>query len=169
MRGYPDLNFPEFHKYAAQLRAQGHEVFSPAEVRISQDNIRAIFALETDWLCREAEAVALMPGWTLSLGARAEAALARALGLKIIGVPGFQPTRNLESPFQSEQLFSITSPSLLRKSLKSLLQVKSSTAPKAGIDLNLLTSLTLSFVIILNVAVWIPTVISILLKWLGAL
>lgn len=31
MRGLPKFGFPAFHAAAAKLRAEGHEVFSPAE------------------------------------------------------------------------------------------------------------------------------------------
>ena len=31
MRGYPNFNFPAFDFAAAKLRAEGHQVFSPAE------------------------------------------------------------------------------------------------------------------------------------------
>src|SRR5579872_2007966 len=106
MRGLPDLNFPEFHKYAAYLRSQGHEVFSPAEVRVPQDNIRAVFALEMDWLCREAEAIYLMPGWSRSRGASAERALAEALDLKVSLLYSWNMdyplTQSPESPSLSE-------------------------------------------------------------------
>ena len=93
MRGYPEFNFPAFHAYAKTLRDQGYEVFSPAEKGMEKEVgaqyetlsfRRAVFLLDTDYICREAEAVALMPGWDKSSGARAEKALAEAIGLKIM-------------------------------------------------------------------------------------
>jgi hypothetical protein len=107
MRGIPEFNFPAFHAAAAKLRAEGHEVFSPAErdierhggVDISAGNatgdeklasqqhgfdLRTALAEDLDFICRKAEAIALLPGWVNSKGARAEHAAAVALGLRII-------------------------------------------------------------------------------------
>jgi hypothetical protein len=36
MQGYPEFNFPAFRAAADALRAQGHEVFSPAEKDIER-------------------------------------------------------------------------------------------------------------------------------------
>lgn len=103
MRGFPEFNFPAFHKYAAELRALGHEVFSPAEKDIekhgdkafkgdvdNQDDVasnagfslRAALQMDLDYICAEADGICLMTGWELSKGACAEAATAKALGLK---------------------------------------------------------------------------------------
>jgi Domain of unknown function (DUF4406) len=104
MRGYPEFNFPAFHEATAKLRAEGHEVFSPAENDLKRYgenfvkgttgkheeiakvgfDIRVALGEDLAWICAEAEAVALMPGWINSAGARAEASTAYALGLKII-------------------------------------------------------------------------------------
>lgn len=106
MRGYPEFNFPAFHAAAAKLRADGHYVFSPAESdneRHGKDiskgnatgdeaiaakehgfNLREALAIDLDYICREAEGIALLPGWAESKGANAEYATARALGLEII-------------------------------------------------------------------------------------
>ena len=93
MRGYEQFNFPAFARYAEKLRAEGHEVFNPAEKGIEkdadgkQDSLdfrRLVFGLDTDWICREAEAVAMLPRWVESRGAFAEWALANALGLKVM-------------------------------------------------------------------------------------
>lgn len=93
MRGHKNLNFPAFHFYAAQLRAEGHEVFSPAEkglekhAKANQDTLafrRAVFLLDTEWICNHAEAIAMMPHWARSAGAFAEWALANALGLRVM-------------------------------------------------------------------------------------
>jgi hypothetical protein len=92
MRGIPEFNFPAFNEYAATLRAEGHEVFNPAEKGMEQhlgshiESLafrRAVFALDTDWICNHADVVALMPGWSNSTGAIAERALAVAIGLEV--------------------------------------------------------------------------------------
>lgn len=106
MRGIPEFNFPAFHKAAAQLRALGHEVFSPAERDMAAHgpdfgvgnnagdeglaaetqgfNLRETLAANTAWICAEAEAIVLLPGWRGSKGATAEGALGGALGLLVI-------------------------------------------------------------------------------------
>lgn len=93
MRGIPEFNFPAFHAAAAKLRADGHDVFNPAEndekmlARGEKVTIRNCLGIDLAWICAEAEAVALLPGWVNSKGARAEHATAIALGLQVILLP----------------------------------------------------------------------------------
>ncbi len=98
MRGIPFFNFPAFHAAAADLRAQGHEVFSPAEHDIQRGlaqsespewynggrNIREALHADTTFICLEAEGIALLPNWEKSKGAVAELALTEALGLEVL-------------------------------------------------------------------------------------
>ena len=105
MRGLPNLNFPAFDHAAFLLRAEGHEVFTPAErdrkIHGSQlednptgdedkaaeavgFNLREALADDTGWVCLYATAIALLPGWEKSSGANAELAVAKALGLTVI-------------------------------------------------------------------------------------
>jgi hypothetical protein len=106
MRGIPEFNFPAFNAAAAALRLEGHIVFNPAEkdnerhgTDISKGNavgdeslatkqhgfnLREALALDLDFICREADAVALLPGWERSKGANAEKATADALGLQLL-------------------------------------------------------------------------------------
>lgn len=106
MRGIPEFNFPAFMAAADQLRFDGHEVFNPAEkdnekhgTDISKGNtagdeavaaqehgfnLREALGADLAWICAEADAVALLPGWQNSKGAKAEHATALALGLKVI-------------------------------------------------------------------------------------
>jgi Domain of unknown function (DUF4406) len=109
MRGIPFFNFTEFRRAAILLRADGHEVFSPAEdaeykfgpelnkhgngdehalaqtLGITQQAFRRrVFNYNLWWLCTCADGIALLQGWEKSTGACAEAAVARALGLYIM-------------------------------------------------------------------------------------
>lgn len=112
MRGIPRFNYPAFFAAAAMLRTAGHMVFSPAErdierhggVDIAANNLagdealaaadhgfdrRKAMADDTAFICNEADAIALLPGWENSSGANAEWALAKALGLKILYLAEF--------------------------------------------------------------------------------
>jgi Domain of unknown function (DUF5664)/Domain of unknown function (DUF4406) len=116
MRHIEEFNFPTFFAATAMLREKGHEVFSPAERDIKRHgtnitkgttgdikeldkhgfDIRVALAEDTTWICQNAEAIVLLPGWTFSKGTLAERALGVALNLKIITInellPGFVST-----------------------------------------------------------------------------
>lgn len=109
MRGIKDFNFPAFFEAAAKLRADGHVVFNPAERDITEwgaERLRSetgneaevagnlglpglslarhCFLADTRWICTQADAIAVLPGWENSRGAVAERALGIAIGLQII-------------------------------------------------------------------------------------
>lgn len=106
MRGIPQFNFPAFHTAAGQLRQLGWIVFNPAEkdterhgTDISKGNntgceklaaeqygfdLRVALGDDLAWICEQADAIALLPGWEKSKGATAEHATAVALGLEVI-------------------------------------------------------------------------------------
>lgn len=107
MRGYPHFNFPMFHKATTVLRSQGYAVFSPAEQDIVANGgadpsvgnetgdaeqakeehgltARDCFLRDTEYICKHADIIALLPGWERSKGATAEKALGDALGLMIL-------------------------------------------------------------------------------------
>lgn len=116
MRLLPYFNFPAFDKAAAELRAAGYEVFSPAEHDRDvygddfelkyptgesgpEFDLRGALATDTRYICEQADGVALLPGWSGSSGATAEMALARALALPsrtvvqwIDGADGYLPS-----------------------------------------------------------------------------
>ncbi len=105
MRGIPEFNFPAFFAAESMLNAEGHAVFNPARrdnekhgTDISADNptgdedlaaekhgfdLREALGADTAWICASADAIYLLEGWSNSSGARAEKALAEALGLEV--------------------------------------------------------------------------------------
>jgi hypothetical protein len=106
MRGIPEFNFPAFHAAATALRSIGCTVFNPAErdnethgtdiskgnatgdeAQATKDhgfNLRDALGDDMAYICKHAEAIALLPGWQNSKGAKAERATADALGLIIV-------------------------------------------------------------------------------------
>jgi hypothetical protein len=105
MTNLPKFNFPAFFAAAEGLRAQGHEVFSPAEADIERAgngwwedsdgtheglppeiNYKECLRVDLNWILDHAEAIALLPGWERSSGVGAELALARCLKLKVLAV-----------------------------------------------------------------------------------
>ena len=95
MRGHPYLNYPAFHA-AEDLLTPRYVVFSPARADMDRGfdaaafptghedlpvNVRELLELDTRWICRHADGLALLDGWGRSKGARAEVALAEALGI----------------------------------------------------------------------------------------
>jgi hypothetical protein len=97
MTGIADYNFPAFDEAAKQLRGAGHTVFNPAENDRMNGfdatglqgheaaehgfDLRTALKQDLSWICDHAEGIALLPGWEASKGARAEVALAKALGI----------------------------------------------------------------------------------------
>jgi len=100
MRGYPEFNFPAFFSVECRLQDAGWNVFNPARHdvdeynldtrgmkgdmhEIPQFNLRNALVWDTQRIC-ESDAIFMLNGWEHSTGARAEHALALALGLKIL-------------------------------------------------------------------------------------
>lgn len=106
MRGIPLFNFPAFNAATVKLRGEGHFVFNPAETdnkihgtdisagnvdgceeRATKEhgfNLREALGRDLAFICAEADAIAMLPGWENSKGAKAERATAIALGLEVI-------------------------------------------------------------------------------------
>lgn len=103
MRGRPEWNFPAFTAAAERLRAAGHDVVSPAEHDLEMGfdptgmtghedlsdlgfDLRKALVWDLEQVS-ESDGVFLLPGWEQSAGARAEHALAVALGLLVATDP----------------------------------------------------------------------------------
>lgn len=84
MTGVAEFNYPAFHRAAERLRALGHAVTSPAEVAHADNGVRGSIR-HADYLRRDlrellqCDAMALLPSWQGSKGARLEVEIATAL------------------------------------------------------------------------------------------
>lgn len=103
MRGVPEFNFPAFFAAEDKLRAAGYDTINPARrdlekgfdpsgmdglenLAIHGFDLLAALAWDCQQICMKADGLALLPGWKASRGARAERALAIALGLRLHSV-----------------------------------------------------------------------------------
>lgn len=92
MSGLPAFNYPAFHAAAAKLRAAGHTVLSPAEnFDGRQDLERKVYMRRDIEMVLQADAIAMLPGWENSRGAKLEHAIAYELGLLMFTVSAFDP------------------------------------------------------------------------------
>ena len=92
MTGIEEYNFPAFHRAAADLRARGWVVFSPAEkdeadgFNPKTDTAKTLKEYMVDDLaavCRS-DAVICLPGWESSTGANLEMHVARVCGIPVL-------------------------------------------------------------------------------------
>ena len=90
MTGYPDFNFPAFNGRAAEWRAEGWEVFNPAETALADKPRDYYLRIDVRAIC-ECDAIAVLPGWQNSRGATLEVSLARELGLAVYDADTFAP------------------------------------------------------------------------------
>lgn len=83
MTGYAEMTFPAFHAEAARLRALGFEVISPAEVDVGPNQTWLSCMRADIKVLVECDAIALLPGWEQSKGAKVEHAIARGLEMRV--------------------------------------------------------------------------------------
>lgn len=82
MTGLPDYNKPAFFRAAAELRCYGHEVINPAEHEsLAKGTAWADYIRKDLVLLAQCDAIALLPGWQNSRGARLEVYIALNLGM----------------------------------------------------------------------------------------
>ena len=81
MAGYPQENAEEVRRIAKRLTVARH-VVHPMEPTIG-GTYREYLAADCAWICEHAEGVAVHGEWQLSMGCRAEIALAEAIGLPV--------------------------------------------------------------------------------------
>jgi len=94
MRGIPAYNFPAFDTAEKLLRDQGWAVYSPARIDRDVDGFdpdtgKGLLSI-TDYMRRDiqaildSQAIAMLPGWRQSEGARLEHHVAVALGMTVL-------------------------------------------------------------------------------------
>lgn len=83
MTGHKDLNFPLFNAVTAQLRAEGFEVVNPVEINGDPAAVWSDCMKKDIAQLVTCDAVAVLPGWTTSKGARLEVHIAVTLGLTV--------------------------------------------------------------------------------------
>lgn len=85
MSDYPQFNYPLFNAVTRIWRSRGYEILNPAE-NFGGDTTREYreYMREDLAMLLQADAIALLPGWHESKGAKFELAVAQKLGLKIL-------------------------------------------------------------------------------------
>ena len=82
MTGLPEHNFPAFHAAAERLGKAGWDVVNPADNFGGRTDLPRSAYLRADMAALiQCDAIALLPGWELSVGAALEAAVAAEIGL----------------------------------------------------------------------------------------
>lgn len=85
MTGMPDHNFPAFNAAAEQLRRSGWNVINPAENFGGRTDLPRGSYIRADIIqIAQCAAMAMLPGWRESSGARMEYLIAREMDMKIL-------------------------------------------------------------------------------------
>lgn len=84
MTGFPDLNYPKFHKWESVLREKGYDVYNPAVNPKNETYANCMKLCLPEVL--KCDVVAVMDGWTRSRGSRIEVAIAVSADIPIVRV-----------------------------------------------------------------------------------
>jgi len=99
MTGHLDHNYPAFHAAAQRLRDAGWDVANPAENFDGRTDLPRESYLRADVaLLVDCDAIALLPGWEDSSGAKMEYLIARAFGMEILDAETLQPVTEAPVP-----------------------------------------------------------------------
>lgn len=86
MTGMMGLNFPAFHRAAADLRARGLTVVNPAEINIDVSADRSACLRRDIAELLACDTIAMLPGWSKSEGATLERQIAITLKMDLYNV-----------------------------------------------------------------------------------
>ena len=99
MTGHADHNYPAFHSAAERFKAAGWEVINPAENFDGRTDLPREMYLRADLaLLVDCAAIALLPGWEESRGAKLEYLLAREFGMQVFDAETLQPLMDTPVP-----------------------------------------------------------------------
>ena len=99
MTGHDDHNFPAFHAAAERFRQAGWEVANPAENFGGRTDLsRAVYLRLDLTMLSQCDAVAMLPGWEDSRGAKLEYMVAHELGCAIFDAVTLQPLSSAPTP-----------------------------------------------------------------------
>jgi len=99
MTGHADYNFPAFHAAAVRLREAGRAVVNPAENFGGRTDLPRETYLRADViLLAQCEAIAMLPGWQESRGAKLEYLLARELSMAVLDAEAMEPLQAATAP-----------------------------------------------------------------------
>jgi len=92
MTGHDDHNYPAFNTATKRLRALGHDVINPAENDGGDTSKPWAYYMRQDIKhVLSVDAIAVLPGWRKSPGARLETTIATALDLPILDADTLTP------------------------------------------------------------------------------